>query len=179
MSYDTFETTCIRHSDTPSNLRCGRCNDLICPQCMVQSPVGARCPDCASIGRPAIFRSTPAELARAIGLSFLGSIVIGVAYGIILWVIFNVPVGWNVGNVAAAFVLAVAGSPVGDLVLRAGKYKLDSRLRVIAAFSMFLVWVWGFAVASFVGVPISGFMNIVGYIGLGIGVYVAMNKVRP
>jgi hypothetical protein len=64
-------------------------------------------------------------------------------------------------------------------VRKAGKYKLDSRLRISAAFAMFFAWVVGFWVATIFAVPVSGFMNIVGYIGLGIGVYVAMNRVRP
>lgn len=179
MTHDSFETACLRHPDTLSNLRCGRCGDLICPQCMVQSPVGARCPDCASIGQPAIFRTTPLEMGKVIGVSFLGAIGIGIAYGLILWVIFNVPVGWNIGNVAAAFIVAIAGAPVGDLVLRAGKYKLDSRLRFVAAFVMFFAWVWGFWISSVLGVPVAGFLNIVGYIGLGIGIYIAMNRVKP
>lgn len=119
------------------------------------------------------------EMGKVIGVSFLGAIGIGIAYGLILWVIFNVPVGWNIGNVAAAFIVAIAGAPVGDLVLKAGKYKLDSRLRFVAAFVMFFAWVWGFWIASVLGVPVAGFLNIVGYIGLGIGIYVAMNRVKP
>ncbi|MCI0809003.1 MAG: hypothetical protein J4N63_07605, partial [Chloroflexi bacterium] len=72
-----------------------------------------------------------------------------------------------------------AGAPVGEFVRRAGKYKLDSRLRTVAAITMFLVWVVGITISSLLGVWSGIFTNIIGYIGLGIGVYVAMNRVRP
>jgi phage FluMu protein Com len=179
MTNDTFDSTCLRHPDVASNLRCGRCNDLICPQCMVQSPVGARCPDCSSIGQAPIFRATPVELVATIAMSVGAAVGVGIAYGVILFIIFKLPLGWSIGNVAAAFIVALAGAPMGELVRKAGKYKLDSRLRIIAAFAMFFAWVVGFWVATIFAVPVSGFMNIVGYIGLGIGVYVAMNRVRP
>jgi len=52
-------------------------------------------------------------------------------------------------------------------------------LRFVAAFVMFFAWVWGFWIASVLGVPVVGFLNIVGYIGLGIGIYVTMNRVKP
>jgi hypothetical protein len=44
---------------------------------------------------------------------------------------------------------------------------------------MFAIWVVGFTVASFLGVWNGVFLNIVAYIGLGVGMYVAMNRVRP
>ncbi|HJP28677.1 MAG TPA: hypothetical protein QF694_07695 [Dehalococcoidia bacterium] len=179
MTNDTLESVCLRHPDTASNLGCGRCGDLICPQCMVQSPVGARCPDCASIGQAPIFRSTTAEFSTVIALSVVGAIGFGVAYGLIVWVLWVLPLGFQIGNVAASFILALGGSPVGKYVLRAGKYKLDARLRIVAAVTMLAVWIIGFIVADFLGVWNGVFLNIVAYIGLGVGIYVAMNRVRP
>ena len=179
MTNDTFDTTCLRHPDILSNLRCGRCDDLICPRCMVQSPVGARCPDCASIGRAPIFRATPAELTTTIAFSLGAAVVFGIIYGLIVWVLWNLPFNFQIGNVAVSLVIGLAGAPVGEFVRRAGKYKLDSRLRTVAAITMFVVWLVGMNFSSFLGVPNFLFLNIIGYIGLGIGIYVAMNRVRP
>ena len=178
MTNDAFDNTCLRHPDTASNLGCGRCGDLICPKCMVQSPVGARCPDCANIGQAPIFRSTPTEFSSAIVLALAGAIGFGIAYGIIVWVLWILPLGYMIGNVAASFILAFGGSLVGDYVRRVGKYKLDSRLRIVAALTMFGIWMVGFTVGSMLGVWNGVFMNIVAYIGLGVGMYVAMNRVR-
>ena len=146
---------------------------------MVQSPVGARCPDCASIGQPAIFRATPGEFSTAIALSIVGALVFGIAYAVIVWVLWVLPLGFMIGNVAASFVIALGGSPVGNFVRRVGRNKLDARLRVVAAMTMLGIWVVGFTVASMLGVSNGVFLNIVAYIGLGIGIYVAMNRVRP
>ena len=179
MTNDTFDTFCLRDPEVASNLRCGRCDDLICPQCMVQSPVGARCPDCATIGQSPIFRSTPIELTSAIAVSFGGAFVFGIIYAVMVWVLWELPLGFPIGNVAAAFVIAFGGAPVGSFVRRAGKNKLDARLRIVAAFTMFVIWIVGFTVASMLGVWNGVFLNVVAYIGLGIGIYVAMNKVRP
>ncbi|MDA0256830.1 MAG: rhomboid family intramembrane serine protease, partial [Chloroflexi bacterium] len=38
-------TVCERHPETETELRCQRCDTPICPRCMVQTPVGFRCPD--------------------------------------------------------------------------------------------------------------------------------------
>lgn len=179
MTNDTFNSTCVRHSETTSNLGCSRCGDLICPQCMVQSPVGARCPDCASAGQPAIFRATAGEFSTAIALSVVGALGIGVVYAVAVWILWVLPLGFMIGNVAASFIIALAGAPVGDFVRRVGKNKLDARLRIVAALTMLGIWMVGFTVASIFGVWNGVFLNIVAYIGLGVGIYVAMNRVRP
>jgi hypothetical protein len=179
MTNDTFDTVCLRHPETASNLGCGRCGDMICPQCMVQSPVGARCPDCANIGQAPIFRSTPAEFSAVIVLAIAGAIGFGIAYGVIVWILWVMPLGHQVGNVAASFIIALAGAPIGNYVARIGKYKLDARLRIVAAVMMLGIWMIGLTVATSFGVWNGVFLNIVAYLGLGVGMYVAMNRVRP
>jgi hypothetical protein len=42
---------CKRHPSVETNLSCNKCGDPICPRCMVQTPVGARCPVCANLKR--------------------------------------------------------------------------------------------------------------------------------
>ena len=59
--------TCARHPSVETVLRCGRCDTPICPKCLVPTPVGARCPDCAQVRRFA-FIVKPHELARAAGM---------------------------------------------------------------------------------------------------------------
>lgn len=41
------DAVCFRHRDRPTNVRCQNCERPICADCMRESPVGYRCPDCA------------------------------------------------------------------------------------------------------------------------------------
>ena len=39
--------TCYRHPTHETNVACSRCGRPICPDCMITSAVGMRCPECA------------------------------------------------------------------------------------------------------------------------------------
>ncbi len=43
----TAEAVCFRHPNRPTNVRCQNCEKPICSDCMRDSPMGYRCPDCA------------------------------------------------------------------------------------------------------------------------------------
>jgi hypothetical protein len=47
-------TFCSRHPKVETGLKCGRCGTPICPRCMVYTPVGIRCPDCANTPIPTV-----------------------------------------------------------------------------------------------------------------------------
>jgi membrane associated rhomboid family serine protease len=63
--------TCYRHPDRETGVSCSSCGRPICPDCMTPTPVGMRCPECASqrtrvvqgVGRPGGFAQTPATYA--------------------------------------------------------------------------------------------------------------------
>jgi membrane associated rhomboid family serine protease len=40
--------TCYRHPDRETRVSCSSCGRPICPECMTPTPVGMRCPECAS-----------------------------------------------------------------------------------------------------------------------------------
>ncbi|MFD0331268.1 hypothetical protein ACFQZC_31825 [Streptacidiphilus monticola] len=46
----TPTTTCHRHPDRESHVRCTRCDRYICPDCMRSAAVGFQCPDCVREG---------------------------------------------------------------------------------------------------------------------------------
>jgi membrane associated rhomboid family serine protease len=45
---DTETQTCYRHPDRETRVSCSSCGRPICPECMTPTPVGMRCPECAS-----------------------------------------------------------------------------------------------------------------------------------
>ena len=68
---------CARHSSTETLLRCGRCETPICPRCMVQTPVGGRCPDCAQVRKPPMYALSTQHYLRA----FAAAVFVGVIGG--------------------------------------------------------------------------------------------------
>ncbi|MGE0059164.1 MAG: hypothetical protein AB7P33_02105 [Dehalococcoidia bacterium] len=75
---------CARHPQVETTLRCGRCDTPICPRCLVQTPVGARCRDCAGIRRIPTYNLTPLMMARALGAAVVSGVTIGAAWGYLL-----------------------------------------------------------------------------------------------
>jgi len=66
---ETETQTCYRHPDRETRVSCSSCGRPICPECMTPTPVGMRCPECASqrtrvvrnpTGTPSGFEAFPA-----------------------------------------------------------------------------------------------------------------------
>ena len=76
---------CATHPEVETNLRCAKCGKPICPKCMVQTPVGARCPDCAGLYKVPTYQVSAKYYLRAIGAG-LG---MAVACGVLWWVVTN------------------------------------------------------------------------------------------
>jgi hypothetical protein len=77
----TEVTYCARHPAVETGLRCGRCDTLICPRCLVQTPVGARCPDCANVRRIPTVDVSPVYLARGLAAAIAGGAATGAFWG--------------------------------------------------------------------------------------------------
>jgi hypothetical protein len=73
-------TRCATHPQVETYLRCGRCNTPICPRCLIQTPVGARCRSCARLRRLPMYDVSPRFLLRgaiaAVATAALGAIVL-------------------------------------------------------------------------------------------------------
>lgn len=75
---------CARHAGVETALRCSRCEAPICPSCLIQSPVGARCPDCARVVRAPMYMLSASHLARAGLAAVAGGLVMGLLWRLIL-----------------------------------------------------------------------------------------------
>ena len=98
---------CARHADVETYLRCGKCDTPICPRCLVQTPVGARCRDCANISRLPTFNVTPEFFARGMAAAVVSGAVVGGVWalltggaglGLFFAIIFGLGIGWAVSE---------------------------------------------------------------------------------
>ena len=74
-------TYCARHPQVETGLTCGRCGTPICPRCLVQTPVGARCPECANVRRLPTVDVKPVYLLRGLAGALAAGLVAGAAWG--------------------------------------------------------------------------------------------------
>jgi hypothetical protein len=75
---------CAADPSVETYLRCGRCDTPICPRCMIQTPVGARCRTCARIRKLPMFVLSPTDYLKAIGTALAASIVCGAVVTLVL-----------------------------------------------------------------------------------------------
>jgi hypothetical protein len=131
---------CFRHPSVQTALRCGKCEVPICTRCLVQTPVGARCPTCANLKRLPQFDLGPWLLARStaagLGASVVGWYLVGhVAFlRYFLCFLVGVAVGECMSRLAlrrtgrSVEVAAVVAVVVGLLFIEAVRYSGVSSL---------------------------------------------------
>jgi hypothetical protein len=108
-------THCVNHPKVETLVSCANCGDPICPDCMVQAPVGIKCRTCARMPRSALVRMKPDRALRAVGAA-LGVVAVG---GIALASLAATSFGFF------GFLIAYGvGRGTGELVLRAsGRFR--------------------------------------------------------
>jgi len=138
---------------------------------MVQTPVGARCPDCAGLYKLPTYRVSAKHYLRAVGTALGMAIVCGVVWGLI-------------GSFVPFFFLnlllaAGAGYAIGEVVSLSVNRKRGTGLATIAGIavaisylvSLFLPFTpWGFTFGLF--------HILFGLLALALGIYVAVTRLR-
>src|ERR671934_474471 len=76
---------CAAHPQVETYLRCGRCETPICPRCLIQTPVGARCRSCARLRRLPIYDVGPRFLLRGAA----GGLIAAIAGGSVVTLLPN------------------------------------------------------------------------------------------
>ena len=117
----TGGTFCAQHKDTPTGLRCGRCETPVCPRCRIHGPVGIRCLDCGRPPQLPQYQVSTPLLLRAIGAS-LG---LGIAGGLILLFL-------PVYGIFYLIVTAGFGFIVAEMTSYAASSKRGPKLAIIA-----------------------------------------------
>jgi hypothetical protein len=164
---------CARHPGTETVLRCGRCETPICPRCLVETPVGARCPNCAGVKRFRLLLK-PAELVRAIGY--------GLAVGAVGTLIYTF-----VPFLGPLISFAIVGFGVGQAVSIGANRKRARELAPLAVACLFVGYEIGLVArlateSSFepalLLLPIVALRQLQTLIGLLVGALLAWMRVR-
>ena len=154
---------CSFHPDVETGLGCGKCGTYICPRCMIQTPVGARCPDCARVTKLPTFDVQPSYYLRA---AVAGGVV-AIGTGIVGGLLFSLlPMLLWLSAIAVGYL-------VGETISIASNRKRGTGLAIIAGLSMFL-----FALVSGLLGSILILHSIVGLMLLAAAFYIAIIRVR-
>ncbi len=159
---------CATHPEVETRLRCGKCGKPICPRCMVQTPVGARCRDCARLYKLPTYRVTPVYYLRAAGAALVTGAALGVAWGFI-GTLFSF-------GFFSLLVAAAIGFAIGEVTGLAVNRKRGLWLAVIGGAGVVACWaVYVLISGRPLGVGISLLIDI---IGIAIGIYTASIRLR-
>lgn len=158
---------CAAHPDVETGLSCTRCGKYICPRCMVQTPVGARCRDCGRVQRSPVFDVSPRQYVVAAGVAVTVGVVTGMAWGFLLAVI-----GWIF---FLPWLLAMGvGYVIGEAVSASVNRKRGTGLATVTAVGVIVAFIPAFLIGRNFNVP----SIIFALLYLGVAIYIAVNRVR-
>lgn len=119
---------CATHSDVETGLACGKCGTPICPKCLVETPVGARCRKCANVRRLPTYTITPVQYVRAVAAGVLVAIAVGVGWA---WLRSTVDIlAWSL--TLGLILGSVVAYAIAEIVSRSVNHKRGLPLQVIA-----------------------------------------------
>jgi len=168
---------CSFHPGVETNLRCGKCGKPICPRCMVETPVGARCPDCAGARKLPTSRLSSRYSLIGAGAALGMALVCGAAWGAIERVVpfFSL-------NLLLA---PAAGYAIAEVASLSVNRKRGTSLAIIGGAALvisYLVSLWFTGLLSdisfYEALPLTAVRAIYHIIALGLGIFVAVTRLR-
>lgn len=181
---------CSRDSGVQTNLSCSRCGDAICPNCMVYTPVGSKCPDCASIGGPTMFNVTTRDMVLGILLGGIAAMAIGVLFAVLSTVLWTADIFEGLSSSIWLIVIGIIQFAGTFAVATSLRYivgnKYGVRLRLLSAVLALIFFVAEIISLQFIStsgvlsVSLSPnlIINFGGIIGFAFGTYYAMERFK-
>jgi len=162
---------CATHPDVETELGCSRCGKPICARCLVHTPVGARCRECANVRRIPTYNTAPDVLVRALGGAVAAGLAVGLVWGIFnpltyffFGVLMGVGVGYAIGEIVSLATNRRAGPPLQAIAV--GGVALAYLVRVLF---LFTVGDWIFDDIR---------VDLPGLIALALAVFIAAGRLR-
>jgi len=156
---------CATHPEVETSLRCGKCGKPICPKCLVQTPVGARCRDCARLHRLPTYRVTTKYYLKATGTALGMAIVCGIVWGLI---------GWTARFFYLNLLLAPgAGYAIGEVTSLSVNRKRGTGLAIVGSLAVVI----SYLVSIFFPLWWLSF-NLLDILALALGIFVVTTRLR-
>jgi hypothetical protein len=160
---------CATHPNVETELACGRCGKPICPRCLVYTPVGTRCRDCAQVRRLPTFEIPATYVMRGIGAAAAAGAATGGLWALLL------PQRAGFYGFYVLFLALGIGYAIGEAVSWATNRKRGAALQGIAAAGVVLAYLVHNLVAGAGIIPKD---DVYGYVLTGIAVIIAIGRLR-
>ena len=151
---------CIKHPNRQTNLRCNRCNELICPRCMIISAVGIRCLKCGKSTPLPIYSPTLSDLVKAIATS----LILGFFAGFVSYLVIQ-----SLPYLLILASMALWGYVLGQVISLVTGKKRGRSLQIIGIVGI---------VVSFLPVILFGHLDLLYIFGFGLAIYVIIFRLR-
>ncbi|MFA5316772.1 MAG: hypothetical protein WC369_05055 [Dehalococcoidales bacterium] len=163
---------CTCGSDQETSLRCSKCGKPICTRCLVQTPIGARCPECARLYKLPTYSVSTAYYLRAAAVAMVLAVVMGLIWGVVTKMVplFNL-------NLLLA---PVVGYIIGEVTSRAVNRKRSTGLAVIAAAGVIVSYLINLLLRLSGGLVLSLDLQFILFnlLALALGIYLAVSRLR-
>jgi hypothetical protein len=155
-----LSTYCKRHPKVETGLSCNKCGEPICPKCLIQTPVGVRCPSCAGLSRVPTYRVSGIYYLRAAGAGLGIALACGIAWGFVQGFLFS--------GYFSLLIAAAAGFAIGETISLSVNRKSGPGLAVIGGVAVvlsyvigtFTFWGWHFQLFDILSVAIGIFVSV-------------------
>jgi len=135
---------------------------------MVQTPVGARCRDCARLYKLPTYRVSSVYYLKAAGTALGMAVAVGLVWGVIAnsvnFIILNL------------IIAAGVGYAIGEVTSLSVNKKRGTGLAVVGGIAAALSYV--VSIFTFGHIPHGALSIILDLAGLGVGIYMAVNRLR-
>ena len=161
-------TYCNEHPNTPTNLKCSRCDIHICHKCMVQAPVGIRCKEHGKVKKLPTY-----DVSRGILIKVtLLSLVLGVLAGGILGLILS-PILWGIPYINS-ILIAGYGYIQAEVISLSTNRKRGKSLVIIGTLGVTTCYCFFIAATILTGL----YFNIFDCLAMFIGIYLLIICLR-
>ncbi len=166
---ETSALHCVNHPSVETVVRCSRCEKPICPKCMIATPVGMRCRECANLRRPPMYEVHGAYLWRAIGLALLLTLPGGFAFALLAGT-------FGRSIFLAAILYLAAGAAIAEALSWAANRKRGPRLQALSVATVIVATQLGPLIALVVSRRLSA--NVIELVLTAVACAIAWTRLR-